>query len=70
MTQSIIYDAGSRAIEANDGLLARLGKIWADYRLYRATLEELRHLSDRELADLGIHRSAIADIARQSVYSA
>ena len=37
-------------------------------RIYRTTLHELRVLSDRELADLGIHRSAIAGIAHEAAY--
>ena len=32
-------------------------------RVYRQTVEELSNLSDRELADLGIHRSIINRVA-------
>ena len=35
------------------------------YRLYRETMRELSRLTDRELADCGISRYDIADIARQ-----
>ncbi|WP_420862996.1 DUF1127 domain-containing protein [Algirhabdus cladophorae] len=38
------------------------------YALYRKTLNELSQLSNRELADLAIHRSAIRGLAYQSVY--
>ena len=38
------------------------------YKLYRATLNELRTLSDRELADLGIARSSIQAIAMEAAY--
>jgi uncharacterized protein YjiS (DUF1127 family) len=51
-----------------EGLVARVRKGLDDYRLYRATLDELGSLSDRELADLGISRLSIRDIARESVY--
>ncbi|NSX54727.1 DUF1127 domain-containing protein [Parasulfitobacter algicola] len=40
----------------------------ARYRQYRATVNELRSLSDRELSDLGLHRSIIFDVARHAVY--
>ncbi|MDE3079231.1 MAG: DUF1127 domain-containing protein [Paracoccaceae bacterium] len=32
-------------------------------RVYRKTFDELSALSDRDLADLGIHRSLIAQVA-------
>lgn len=39
------------------------------YQLYRTTLDELSKLSDRELKDMGINRSAIRSIALE-VYEA
>jgi uncharacterized protein YjiS (DUF1127 family) len=50
------------------GLFAQLGDALARRRVYRRTLEELRQLSDRELADLGISRMNIADVAREAAY--
>ncbi|ALN75730.1 DUF1127 domain-containing protein [Aureimonas sp. AU20] len=44
--------------------LARSFNAW---RQYRSTANELNRLSQRELSDLGISRSEIPDIARQSV---
>ena len=38
------------------------------YRLYRRTLDELNELSNRELADLGLHRSAIRATAQAAAY--
>jgi uncharacterized protein YjiS (DUF1127 family) len=40
----------------------------AKYRLYRRTQDELAMLSDRDLADLGIARGMINDIASQAAY--
>lgn len=37
-------------------------------RIYAQTLRELHALSDRELSDLGMHRLAITDIAREAAY--
>ena len=45
-----------------------LGDRLALYRRYRATLEELSMLSDRELADIGMHRSNLREIAQEHVY--
>lgn len=70
MAQALSYDARARGVATNDGLLARFRKHLADQRLYRATVQELAQLTDRELADLGIHRASIRDIARESVYGA
>jgi uncharacterized protein YjiS (DUF1127 family) len=46
-----------------------LGERLALYRQYCATLDELSTLSDRELANIGMHRSSLRDIAREHVYS-
>lgn len=40
-----------------------------DQRMFRKTVSELRALSDRELNDLGLSRSNLLEVARQSVYS-
>ncbi len=40
----------------------------ASYRTYRQTLGELQTLSDRELNDLGIHRSQLRGIAYRAAY--
>ncbi|MGL4234614.1 DUF1127 domain-containing protein [Tabrizicola sp.] len=37
-------------------------------RVYERTVAELNALSDRDLADLGISRLAIADVAREAAY--
>ena len=38
-------------------------------RIYRVTLKELNTLSERELADLGMHRSELKRIAWRAAYN-
>lgn len=47
-----------------DGVLTA----WNQRRLYARTVAELNALSDRELADLGIARVSIRDIAHEAAY--
>jgi uncharacterized protein YjiS (DUF1127 family) len=53
--------------------LAALRQTWAEAlqkrRVYAQTLAELNALTDRELADLGIPRSDIAEIAYRAAYA-
>lgn len=37
-------------------------------RIYLRTLHELNSLSDRDLADFGVSRGSITDLARQAAY--
>ncbi|NNE86993.1 MAG: DUF1127 domain-containing protein [Silicimonas sp.] len=55
---------GARVANIFDGLRTRR----AQYAVYRTTLRELEALSERELADLGIHRAEIRGIAYQAAY--
>jgi uncharacterized protein YjiS (DUF1127 family) len=50
------------------GVFARLRQAVADHRAYLATYDELNALSDRELADLGLSRLNVRDVAREAVY--
>lgn len=56
-------------------LLARLGSAleavradFAKWRAYRATLAELRNLTSRELADLGLAAGGLKYVALEAVY--
>jgi uncharacterized protein YjiS (DUF1127 family) len=51
-------------------LRADLVERFAKYRVYRATVNELSMLSERELSDLGLSHSDIPAVARQAAYSA
>jgi uncharacterized protein YjiS (DUF1127 family) len=64
------YDISNSGFAGLTGWLVRVRQAAADYRLYQRTFEELAALSDRELADLGISRLSIRDVARESVYGA
>ncbi len=46
--------------------LERAAARYAHYRVYSESLSELRALSDRELEDIGLHRSSLKTIARQA----
>lgn len=43
---------------------------WALYNEYKSTYNELASLTDRDLADIGVRRCDIADLARSHVYGA
>ncbi|MBD3677315.1 MAG: DUF1127 domain-containing protein [Rhodobacteraceae bacterium] len=51
-------------------LLDALAERAARRAVYTRTVTELHALSDRDLADLGFHRSEIPQIARQAAYGA
>lgn len=51
-----------------DATLKAFAEARAQRRVYRQTLGELRALSGRDLADLGISRSEIPFIAREAAY--
>ena len=50
------------------GIFARLRQAFADHRRFLATYDELNALNDRELADIGLSRLNVRDVARQAVY--
>lgn len=47
---------------------AEFHQAWTRLRAYRDTLAELDAMSERELADIGINRHSIREIAREAVY--
>lgn len=49
-------------------IVATLREGLARRKVYRQTLAELRSLSDRELGDLGMHRSMLTRIALEAAY--
>lgn len=53
---------------SDGGFFARMRQAFADYREYVAILDELNAHSDRELADIGLTRLNVRDVARKAVY--
>jgi len=49
---------------------AQAASNWARSREYKRTYAELSRLSNRELADIGLRRCDIAEIAYKHVYNA
>jgi uncharacterized protein YjiS (DUF1127 family) len=57
------------ALRPTQGIARALGyaaQRYARYQAYTQTLNELRALSDRDLADLGMHRSGLKAIAAEA----
>lgn len=50
------------------GMLDALKTRWSQYRVYRRTFDELSALTDRELADLGLHRAQLNGVAYEAAY--
>ena len=46
-------------------MLLSIVRLFRDWQRYGLAMQELSHLSDRELADIGITRSDIPRIARE-----
>ena len=54
--------------DAAIGFAHRTADRYRKHRAYRTTLAEMRALSNRDLADLGLHRSMLKRVAYQAVY--
>jgi uncharacterized protein YjiS (DUF1127 family) len=63
-TAAVGNSLGQRFAEFRASVADRMEK----NRIFRTTLSELENLSDRDLADMGISRGAIHDIATQAAY--
>ena len=70
-TMTTVTDFSVTAPSFSATLTARwtaLREQMAKRALYRKTISELQSLTGRELADLGIHRSAIRGIAHEAAF--
>jgi uncharacterized protein YjiS (DUF1127 family) len=59
---------GASLVERAGTFRAAMTDRFAKYSLYRTTLNELQGLNDRDLADLGIARADIQDLAREAAW--
>ncbi len=62
--------AGASLFQRAADLRADLADRVAKYRLYRATVNELGQLNERELNDLGLSTADISAVARAAAYGA
>lgn len=67
MAHAINLNSSTHYVE-RPGSLARLRQSFADCRAYLATSRELNALGDRQLADIGLCRPAIREIARANAH--
>lgn len=69
---AMMIDTQAAAAPSNGGFFARilngLTERYTQYAAYRKTMAELSALSDRELRDLGLHRSMIRFLAHEEAY--
>lgn len=60
--------AQSSVSDRFSGVFAAFSAMMQRRRIYAQTLRELRGLTERELADLGMSRGMIVDVAREAAY--
>jgi uncharacterized protein YjiS (DUF1127 family) len=49
-------------------LASNVRSSWDRYQSFRSSIRELRSLDDRQLADIGVDRTRITEVARASVF--
>ncbi len=71
MNQSTTYSSlTERLLASTARILDAAAARQAQRAVYRKTFNELAGLSDRDLGDLGLHRSNIRRIAKETAYGA
>ncbi len=70
MAHAISFTDHATNVTSAQGFVARLIKGVSDYRRFLAIHAELESLSDRSLEDMGLTRSDVSAVARESVYGA
>lgn len=69
---AMMTETQTAAAPSNGGFFARilagLTERYTQYAAYRKIVDELSSLSDRDLRDLGLHRSMIRSLAHEEAY--
>ena len=70
-TMAYLSGARTGAVSITDRLgeiFSQASEAYSKWRIYRNTLNELRELGDREIADLGLARSSLRRVALEAAY--
>jgi uncharacterized protein YjiS (DUF1127 family) len=59
----------SNALERTDAMFTSIARFFHAWQRYDAAVQELSHLSDRELADIGTNRAEISQLAWEHAHS-
>ena len=59
----------SNALERTDAMFTSIARFFHAWQRYDAAMQELSHLSDRELADIGTNRAEISRLAWEHAHS-
>jgi uncharacterized protein YjiS (DUF1127 family) len=70
MFSPVIPGSGRTLLERTDVMIHSLTRFFQAWKRYGVAMQELSHLSDRELADIGINRSEISRLAWEHAHSA
>lgn len=65
-SETTSYSFSERLLVGGARLLERAAARHAHHRIYSDTLAELRRLTDRDLADLGLSRCMLKQLARET----
>lgn len=65
-----IHGLDASLLDRAAAVLSQVSDALAKRAVYRATLNELRQLNDRELNDLGLSRAGIRAVALDAAYGA
>ena len=69
---AMMTETSTAAVASHGGLFSRIAASFVErytqYAAYRKCIAELSSLSDRDLRDLGLHRSMIRSLAHEEAY--
>ena len=65
-SQTQAHNYTQHFLSGASALMAKVAARYEHYRIYHTSVAELRKLSDRDLRDLGLHRSMIKSVAHEA----